>query len=161
MNLLRRMKLRKTAALITVATIFLATYQAVINQVQGQETQAGFRIKITVPETDRPAFFVPVNGTFALSPAKADKVGQQSEDLPSYIKVSPFREGNVVRIKVSVLYGKLDKRTTVEADQLNSLKQKSVTEFVAAEGDKITVSELKRFGVKPLEIEIYSSEITP
>ena len=121
------------------------------------QQQAVLRIKITIPDTDRPEFYVParpinVDPMFAVIPALADRPGSGSEDRPSYVKIVPREQGDSVNIKVSVLFGKLDKSGS--ADRLKSLKEKPIGEFLVANGDKVSVLELKRFGIKPVDIEV-------
>ena len=52
------------------------------------------------------------------------------------------------------MYGKLDENVT--PDQLKALKETSVTDVLLGDGEKVTIIELKRFGIKPLEIEVFS-----
>jgi hypothetical protein len=147
---------KKAILSAAVIALLLTTQQAAG---RGGQAQTGFRIKITVPDSDRPEFYVParaadVKPMFALMPALADKAGSESESRPSYIKVIPQAEGDSVRIKVAVLYGKLDKSGST--GRLKGLKEKPVADFLASSGEKVSVSELKRFGVRPLEIEVVS-----
>jgi hypothetical protein len=156
------MKLSRTAELTVVAIMFLTiANQASAHNLSTSKLQAGFRIKISVPDSDRPDFLVPVKEkgepAAAIIPALLDKNGEGSQDRPSYIKIVPQREGDSVRIKVSVLYGTIDK-TRPPTEQLKSLKEKPVSESLAADGEKTTISELKSFGLRIIEIEVISSE---
>jgi len=155
MGALRRAQL----AAVSIAILSIA-HQAIAYDFPNGHVQARFRIRISVPDSDRPDFLVPVTEEgepmFAVIPALADKEAKASEERPSYIKVVPQTEGDAVRIKVSVFYGRPDKNLA-PTDQLKSLREKSVVDFLAAEGEKINVSELKKFGLKAIEIEVVSS----
>lgn len=156
MGALRRAQL----AAVSIAILSIA-HQAIAYDFPNGHVRARFRIRISVPDSDRPDFLVPVTEEgepmFAVIPALADKEAKaSSEERPSYIKVVPQTEGDSVRIKVSVLYGRPD-RNLAPTDQLKSLREKSVVDFLAAEGEKINVSELKKIGLKAIEIEVVSS----
>ncbi|MDX6443015.1 MAG: hypothetical protein QOH71_89 [Blastocatellia bacterium] len=120
-----------------------------------------FRIKISVPDSDRPDFLVPVKEEgepmFAVIPALPDRQAKAPEESPSYIKVVPQMEGDSIRVKISVLYGKPDQKLS-PTEQLKSLREKSLIDFLLAEGQKIAVSELKNLGLKAIEIEVVSSQ---
>ncbi len=152
--------LRKVQLAAAAIAILSIAHQAIAHDFPNSQVQARFRIKISVPDSDRPDFLVPVKEEgepmFAVIPALADKEGKGPEERPSYIKVVPLTEGDSVWIKVSVLYGKVD-RSLSPTDQLKSLKEHSLVDFLAAEGEKVNVSELKNFGLKVIEIEVVSS----
>lgn len=148
-----------TKASLAVAVLLFGAQYAVSQQPSLTQTEKSFRVKITVVGTDRPAFNVPAriletDSTFVLIPTVAEKVDRSREDLPSFIRVIPQMDGDSVRIKVSVLYGKVDKNVT--PDQLKALKETSLTDVVLGDGEKVTITELRRFGIKPLEIEAFS-----
>ena len=141
----------KTTLIVAAIALFSSTHQA----------QSRFRLTITVPDTDRPEFSVPgVGGMFALIPALADKSVNRSKSRPTLIRVTPIREGNAIRLIVSVLYGKVDKNEPIY-DQLKDFKEKSVAEFLVVGDEKVSVSELKRFGVKPIEIKVVPDNVAP
>lgn len=151
----------KTAKLAIAVAVFSIVHQAMAYPLASSTIQAGLRIKISVPDSDRPDFFVPVKEkgepAAAVIPALPDKDGEGLQERPSFIRIVPQKEGDSVRIKVSVLYGTVD-RSLPPTEQLKSLKEKPVTNSLVTEGEKITVSELKRFGLRTIEVEVVSSQ---
>ena len=152
----------KIPTLVAAAIVlFSSADQAATFHILDSPPQSGFRLKITVPDTDRPEFFVPgVSGMFTLIPTVVDNAKDRSGDRPTYIKVTPRREGSALRIIVSVLYGKFDKTEPIY-DQIKDHKQKAVAEFLVGSNENVSVSQLKEFGVKPIEIEVIPDYSAP
>jgi len=143
---------------MTVALLSAAQGAVALKALQ----QTPRRVKITVPDSDRPEFTIPVKEegkpTFAVIPALADRDTDGTQDRPSYIKILPEAGVELVRIKVSVLYGKITKSVNGDPDdQLKTLKEISVCEFRAADGERVIISELKKYGVRPIEVEVIAS----
>ncbi len=156
------MNLMKKASFVAAAVAVIFTAHHISNARPVENTsQLRFRMLITVPDTDRPEFSVPgVGGMFAVIPTVADKAEHRSEGRPTYIMVTPQREGDRIRIRVSVLYGKFDTTEPIH-DQLKDLKEKPVAEFLVVSDEKVSVSQLKQFGVKPIEIKVIPDDCAP
>ncbi len=75
---------------------------------------------------------------------------------PSAIKLVCKREGDSVRIDVSVLLGQFDKLDTPRS--LKGVPEKTVAVYFAKQGETISLRELPQFGIKPFDIKVVNAK---
>ena len=114
---------------------------------------------INAPGDDGPGLQVPAKGPdskqmFALLPALPAADAAEAGQRPSYVKVAPRVEGDSVRVEVSVLFGKVEDGGS--AEQTKKLKEEWVASVLMADRETVSVSELRRFGVKPITLKAVS-----
>ncbi len=156
----RPMEADMSAYYVRIALILSVIVLLALN-VQAQEAKQESHqlgIEISVPDSDRPSFYVPSKladskPIFALIPPIIKSSAKVSK-YPLYIKVLPISEDNKVKITVSILYGKAGKIETVE--QSKNLDEVNIGSFIKADGDSIEVVKLADYGVTPISIKVIS-----
>jgi len=148
---------RVTVTATLALTLFLNSGGALAHAAQkGAESGPRFHVSINTPGGDGPGLKVPARAPeakqmFALLPARPEVEEAGVKERPSYVKVAPRLEGGSVRVGVFVLFGELEKGDS--AAQVKKLREEMVVSVLLAEGETVTVSELKRFGVRPITLE--------
>jgi hypothetical protein len=143
---------------VAVLLLIIEGSQAVAQNVTGEPEVRQLGIEITIPGSDRPAFYVPskpagAKPMFALVPP-VNKSRKTGENKPLYIKVASFLEKDKLQVKVSVFYGKPGKIEAV--DQLKSMDEEVVGNFVMVEGDSVIVDKLGDIGLQPIKVTAIS-----
>jgi hypothetical protein len=81
--------------------------------------------------------------SFTLNPAEIVKRADKDSDQVSEVYVTAFSDGNVWRIKVSVVKG-----------EFYDKGEQDVAKYLVREGEKVTVKEMEQFGVRPFDVSV-------
>ncbi len=155
-------RLRMIAVVLPFAAAILIYTSTASSQSRSASSHADIALEIT-GTSEQPSYHLlpdPSSSTSLLYQFRRiagwQRPPTQTVDV-SAIKMLSRREGGEITIEVSVLLGPFDRTVTDTTRSLRGVPEERIGTYLAHMGDTISLRELTRFGIEPINIAVVSS----